>query len=340
MVPLVSILIPAYNAQNWIARTIQSALDQSWPRKEIVVVDDGSTDGTLEVARQFASSEVIVATQANQGAATARNKAFELSHGDYIQWLDADDLLSPDKIARQMAVLSRCNGRRSVVSSEWAYFFHRTAKAQFNPTLLWCDLSPKEWLFRKLDQNLFMQTATWLVTRELTEAAGPWDKRLLGDDDGEYFCRVLMASDEVIFVPQARVFYRIAGSGSLSYIGRSERKLRAHLLSMEMHVRYMRTLEDSERIRLACLKYLERQLPHFYPERPDLVQKIDELAATLGVSHLTPPRMSWKYDWIRRVFGWTAAKGVQRIYNRYKCSILAGWDKMLARFDKQSACES
>jgi len=57
----------------------------------------------------------------------------------------------------------------------------------------------------QLGQNLYMQTATWLVSRELTEAAGPWDTRLLGDDDGEYFCRVLLASNGVRFVPEAKV---------------------------------------------------------------------------------------------------------------------------------------
>ena len=105
MKPLVSILIPAYNAEEWIADTIQSAIAQTWPRKEIIVVDDGSRDRTAEVARRFASKEVAVVSTENQGAAAARNHALQLSQGDYIQWLDADDLLAPDKIERQLAAL-------------------------------------------------------------------------------------------------------------------------------------------------------------------------------------------------------------------------------------------
>ena len=100
--PLVGILIPAFNSAPWIAETIRSALAQTWPRKEIIVVDDGSTDDTLAVARRFASGQVAVATQPNQGAAAARNTALSMSQADVIQWLDADDLLAPDKIARQM----------------------------------------------------------------------------------------------------------------------------------------------------------------------------------------------------------------------------------------------
>src|SRR5947207_15939264 len=112
MRPLVSILIPAYNAEEWLGAAIASAIGQTWAQKEIIVVDDGSTDRTLAVARRFESNEVRVLTQANQGAAAARNKAFSLSRGDYIQWLDADDLLSPDKVARQMeAVGEAADGR-------------------------------------------------------------------------------------------------------------------------------------------------------------------------------------------------------------------------------------
>ena len=185
MKPLVSILIPAYNAAHWVADTIQSATGQTWERKEIIVVDDGSTDQTLSVARRFASRGVSVITQENQGAAAARNKAFSVCQGDYIQWLDADDLLAPDKIARQVGMLGRCPSSRTLLSAAWGRFIYRPWKARFTPTMLWRDLAPLEWLLLKMEHGVFMQTATWLVSRELTEAAGPWDTRLLGDDDGE-----------------------------------------------------------------------------------------------------------------------------------------------------------
>ena len=226
MNPLVSILIPAYNAESWIAETIQSALGQSWSNKEIIVVDDGSTDRTLSITRQFESRGVNVVTQMNQGAAATRNRAYALSRGDYIQWLDADDLLSPDKVARQMEAATQSKSRRTLLSSGWAYFLYRPEKARFVPTPLWEDLSSLEWMTRKLEHNLHMQRATWLVSRELTEAAGCWNTRLLGDDDGEYFSPVLLESDGIRFVPEGRVYYRLAGPGSLSYIGVSDKKWR------------------------------------------------------------------------------------------------------------------
>src|SRR5215467_62161 len=99
---LVSILIPAYNSEEWIAETIRSAIGQTWPNKEIIVVNDGSTDRTAEVAQRFASRQVLVISTENEGASSARNHAFRLSQGEYIQWLDADDLLAPDKIECQL----------------------------------------------------------------------------------------------------------------------------------------------------------------------------------------------------------------------------------------------
>ena len=184
---MVSILIPAFNAAPFIRDTLKSAIVQTWKNIEIIVVDDGSSDQTLSIARQFQCKNVCVVSQKNQGAAATRNRAFSLSQGDYVQWLDADDLLSSDKIERQINALLDGAGEKTLLSSEWAYFYYRQKKAVFSPTALWNDLSPVEWLCRKMGQNLHMQTATWLVSRELTEAAGPWDTRLLGDDDGEYF---------------------------------------------------------------------------------------------------------------------------------------------------------
>lgn len=334
MKPLVSILIPAHNAEEWIAETIQSALAQTWPRKEIIVVDDGSRDRTAEVARRFASKEVAVASTTNHGAAAARNQALLLSQGDYLQWLDADDLLAPDKIERQLAALREFDSPRILLSSPWAYFHYRPHRAQFVPTPLWQDLPPVEWLLTKMGKNLHMQTATWLTSRELTEAAGPWDTRLRTDDDGEYFCRVLLASEGIRFVWEARVFYRITGSSRLSYIGTSDSKKDAMLISMKLHVQYLRSLEDTSRVRNACLNYLQTWYDNFYPERPDIVAELQALAGQLQ-GHLKEPRLRWKYAWMKPVFGWKAAKWAQRAFPQFKASWIRRCDKAIYRLQSR-----
>ena len=336
MKPLVSILIPAYNAEESIADTIQSAIAQTWDRKEIIVVDDGSKDRTAEVARRFASKEVAVVSKKNQGAAATRNHALRLSQGDYIQWLDADDLLAPDKIERQLSALRESDSRRILLSSAWAFFNYRTKRARFVPTSLWHDLSPVEWLVRKMGQNLHMQTATWLTSRELTEAAGPWDTRLLSDDDGEYFCRVLLASEGTRFAPEARVFYRITQSSRLSHIGASDRKKDAMVVSMKLHIQYLRSLEDSERVRRACLTYMQNWYHNFYPERPDIIAELQSIAAQLQ-GHLEEPRLRWKYAWMKPMFGWKAAKWAQVALPQLKASYLRHCDKAMYRLETRGA---
>ena len=142
MKPLVSILIPAYNASQWLATTVRSAIGQTWDHKEIVIVDDGSTDDTLAIARSFEFDSIRVYTQKNQGAAATRNHAFEFSKGDYIQWLDADDLIGPDKVASQVAIAQQCQDKRILISGGWANFLYRHEHVNFVPTLLWADSDP------------------------------------------------------------------------------------------------------------------------------------------------------------------------------------------------------
>jgi PST family polysaccharide transporter len=337
--PLVSILIPAFNAQEWIADTLRSAIAQSWEPKEIIVVDDGSRDGTLAIARQFEAQGVRVVTQPNQGASAARNRAFSLSKGDYIQWLDADDLLAPDKIVRQMELAATCPNRQILLSSSFGRFNYRPHRATFAPTTLWFDLPKKEWLLRKLGQNVYMQTATWLVSRELTDIAGPWDSRLLGDDDGEYFCRVLLASEGTRFVPEAKVYYRAPLLKSLSSIGHSPRKIRAHWLSMQLHIGYLRSLEDTQRVRAACIEYLHDNLIYFYPESSQIVAEMQEMARELGGT-LDPPLLSWKYSWVRWLFGWRLAKLLQVSAPTVKWVMKRNWDKLLFHIELRTGTSS
>lgn len=100
--PQVSILIPCYNAEQWIGAAIESALAQAYPHCEVVVVDDGSRDGSAQVVRGF-GDRVRFVSRENKGGNPTRNELLAAARGDWIQYLDADDYLLPDKIARQVA---------------------------------------------------------------------------------------------------------------------------------------------------------------------------------------------------------------------------------------------
>src|ERR1700744_3507890 len=104
--PLVSIIIPVYNSEKYLSDAIQSAINQTWSDTEIIIIDDGSTDNSLQVAQQFISEKVKIFHQENKGASVARNYGLTKAKGDYIQFLDADDILSNNKIEAQMTVLA------------------------------------------------------------------------------------------------------------------------------------------------------------------------------------------------------------------------------------------
>ena len=99
--PRVSIIIPCYNAEKYIAEAIQSALDQTYSNCEIIVIDDGSTDGSLEVIRAF-ENRIYWESGPNRGACAARNTGIRLAKGDFVQFLDSDDLLTPNCVEKQV----------------------------------------------------------------------------------------------------------------------------------------------------------------------------------------------------------------------------------------------
>jgi glycosyltransferase involved in cell wall biosynthesis len=100
--PLVSIIIPSYNAQSFVADAIESALHQTYPHREVIVIDDGSNDGGVDVLRRFGSS-IRSETGPHRGGGAARNRGLALARGEFIQFLDADDVLLPGCVARKVA---------------------------------------------------------------------------------------------------------------------------------------------------------------------------------------------------------------------------------------------
>lgn len=110
--PLVSVIIPVHNCERYLAEAIESVLVQTYRSTEIIVVDDGSTDGSADVAKRFAVSRYCY--QPNAGTGAARNRGIELSSGSFLAFLDADDLWVEDKLSRQMAVFDADTGVEAV----------------------------------------------------------------------------------------------------------------------------------------------------------------------------------------------------------------------------------
>lgn len=315
MKPLVSIIIPCYNAAPWLAETLKSTLVQTWKNIEIIIVDDGSKDNSLSVAKSFESSQVKVISQINQGASVARNAALKEAQGDFIQYLDADDLLAPDKIEIQLNILNFDYNSHHIASAEWARFYKNPSEALFIPQALWRDMSPVEWLVCAWENNLMMHPAAWLVPRCIANHVGAWNEKLSLNDDGEYFCRVVLASKGVKFCSGAKSYYRSGVSGTLS--GKTSKYAwESALQSTLLCSNYLLSVEDSLRTRHACATLLQRSAHTIYPDFPELVEIAEAKVNSLGGSELQldgNPLLKF----IEHTLGWKAARRIQKFKQQY-----------------------
>lgn len=303
MRPLVSIIIPCHNAALWLAATLESALAQTWPQKEIILVDDGSTDDSLTIARQYEQRGVTVFSQPNRGASAARNAGLRAAHGDFLQFLDADDLLTPGKIGAQIELLSS-KPAGTLATCAWGRFHTDPAMARFVDDVVFRDFAPMDFLILAGQTGAMMHPSAWLVPKEVATAAGPWDESLSLNDDGEYFCRIVLAATDLAFCSSvtARSLYRSGLAGSLSQ-QRSERARRSQFRSVELITAQLLRCQDSPRVRQACAGHWRRFIHDFFPSPPDLIAKAEASVRELGET-VGRPSMGPRTAFAAALLGW------------------------------------
>ena len=315
MKPLVSILIPCFNAEPYLAATLESILAQTWSNIEIIVVNDGSTDGSALVLKTFASRGVKIIHCALGSAAKARNRAFQECTGAYIKFFDADDLLSPETIERQIMRLEK--DQSSVASSEWGRFYHNDLSSfQLSEQSVWRDMDGRDWLVDawKLAEPM-MQPGLYLIPRALLERTGLWDERLTLIDDFEFFARVLCHANKVRFTPGARLFYRSGLKNSLSQRTSRLAVESAYHSLLDGTASLLRYRADKE-ARLSCANVLQNFVYTYYPDHGDLLRDMSMRVLSLGGTDLAPSGPP-NFHRLRRFMGWKLARRVQRFAYRH-----------------------
>jgi len=286
--PLVSIIIPAYNSEAYISSSIESAIKQTWENKEVIVVNDGSTDSTLTIARQYESSNVRVLSQKNQGASTARNNGLRAANGDYIQFLDADDFLREDKIETQLNLLT---AQSQLAVCKTVHFFDGDKRPiadgdEFFQAYLDDPLRFLVKLYGGYDyQSGMIQPNAFLVPRGVIEKAGTWNENLSLDDDGEYFCRVILSSKEIVYTPEEMNFYRKSHSGTSLSGSKSDKAYRSQFKSIRLkHEHLLRANEHPDLIpyiHTATYKGIRLLMHSVYPEFKELYRELEVFSQTL-----------------------------------------------------------
>ena len=262
-----SVVVPAFNAARWIGETLASVAAQTWTNLEIIVVDDGSVDNTADVVAAFADPRLRFVRQDHHGAAAARNLGILESRGELIQFLDADDVLSPDKIERQAHALQSAPSG-SLASCAWARFSEIPDAMRVKAEPVWAIADPAEWLVNSLAGGGMMQPGAWLTPRILIDAAGPWNENLSLHDDGEFFCRVLLRAKRNIFVPEVIAYYRDV-DGSLSR-RRGRAAIESALAVCRLRANHLLAVRDDREARRALATQYAQFAYEFASVAPDL----------------------------------------------------------------------
>lgn len=312
---LVSVVIPCRNKVEWIDDTLDSVLRQTHRSLEVLVVDDGSDDGSAERVAVKPDERVSLIRGSCRGACAARNAGFDAARGELIQFLDADDLLAPEKIAVQVGAWRR-HGSEYVYFGPYGRFLYDPADAMFHPTPLWADMSGLDWLVQAWTSGGMMAPHSWLVPRPLAERAGPWDESLLQNQDGEYFARVLLASRGVRFCAGARSYYRCGQEGSVS--ARQDYAARASRLhSIESIADRLLAVENSPRVRTACSNAFEEFMFLSYPAMSDLSVRARRRMQELGGTDGSRPFRGPLFKRVSRLLGWRLARRLQTGWRRW-----------------------
>lgn len=282
--PRVSVVIPTFNCERFIGRTIDSALRQTYRDFEIIVVDDGSTDGTQAVLARY-GGVLRCMYQANQGASAARNVALASASGEFIAYLDADDLWDPEKLARQVEYLDAYPAC-GFVHTEVAVIDEQDAvlHARFNQETR--RSVPQGKCIRELLQRSHIQTLTVVERRDAFDRAGTFDLRLpvaqdylhwiqvvlqgyevgyLADPLGQYRWRTgsLMSSQRRLLADFAKIYEIILKKHGLkqNHGAEIEQLVRTQLYANQRQLAYLERLECSGAVARQRLRSLIREWP-------------------------------------------------------------------------------
>lgn len=319
---LVSVIIPAYNAGRYIADTLKSVRNQTYRNLQIIVVDDGSNDTTRDVviSQKEQDERIEYAYQGNAGCSGAKNTGLQMAKGEYIQYLDADDLLSVDKIELQVAALASTTDKLAVSRTLVFQNSVQDASIEIDPQYLLSSDNPTDFLIRLYGgydgRGGMIQPNAFLLPVAVVQKIGPWDVSLSPspDEDGEYFCRAVLASKGVVVTGGTNYYRKIAGSGSLS-----NKKSHTHALgafrSIQLKTEHLLRTENSELARTVMARQLANCAYLYGRDYPDVVDECEKELSKLGF-HSFPVVGGANFIRLSRFVGFKASISILRLIKK------------------------
>ncbi len=209
---LVSIIIPAYNAEKYIKEALDSAIAQTYPNIEVIVVDDGSKDGTKKILEPYISTgKIVYVYQENKGLAASRNAGIKKSKGAYIAFLDADDLFLSDKVGEQVRALEQ-NPEFGVCYSDLLHFRETEPRKFYHHRYHY----PSGDIFGELLHRQFINPLAVMAHRDVFEKYGMFDESLRRSEDWDLWLRWAHADVKFLYLDKPLAHYRVRKAGNLS----------------------------------------------------------------------------------------------------------------------------
>ncbi|RDV14862.1 glycosyltransferase family 2 protein [Pontibacter diazotrophicus] len=311
----VSIIIPNYNGGQYLSDCLDSCLIQGKYVEEIIVIDDHSSDNSLEIIKSYKYKRpelISYYTNPKKGACSARNFGFEKSTGEFIQFLDSDDLLEKSKIEKQLEVLYKYDNYQSLlIHGKWGRFRDNEEVYFWGPhESISKDLDPVDWMIA----NQMSMTGCWLTHRNLINNAGQWDESLKRNQDGEFYSRLMLKATKVLFCEEAQVFYRSGNTGSISN-AKSRPSMESLLKSYQLVEKYILSLEVSSRAKLTIANMYQDFVYSNYIANPDLAALAERKVKELGGSELKLPGGT-VLRCLSSLFGWKQALKIKKVLNK------------------------
>lgn len=217
--PLVSVIIPAYNSEDTVTQTIYSVLNQTFKDLEIIVIDDGSKDNTIGRVREIEDSRVKLFPYENGGVAKARNRGIAHARGKYLTFLDHDDLWTPDKIEAQVSALQKSPD--AGVAYSWTINMYSEEKpirfTKFTPIEFEGDVYSQ-----LLVCNFIANGSNILARAAAIKSIGGFDPTPISNEDWDFYLR-LAAKWSFVVVPKYQIIYRHTADSMSSQVQRSEK---------------------------------------------------------------------------------------------------------------------
>jgi glycosyltransferase involved in cell wall biosynthesis len=206
---MISVIIPCYNASSTLRMTVDSVVAQSYPEKEIIIIDDGSTDQSANIIKSYGAA-VVAKCQPNQGASAARNHGTRLARGDYIQYLDADDMLAPDTLAKRIAALETSGA--DVVYTDWQQFTISTNESIRVGSIIAVplDVLAEDAEAACASSTFWAPPAAILYRRWVVEGIGEWNPRLPVIQDARFIFEAARLRAQFTRVEGVGALYRVS----------------------------------------------------------------------------------------------------------------------------------